>query len=884
MLLQTLYHFNMSYFDLSPAAFELPMASAIANIPTKNPSQNHLQSHLYLPVLASSDHGRLTHGQTVKLVGKLVRVKVLASGWGIGRINTDDFGDIGVNGNALAGLTEKLAYEFTGRVEENKSYGLQIKVDAVGLHVPASMAGIEKFLTQNYKGVGKKAAEKIVSYYARQAGGLSQFRLDLLANPYSMDFAIAGVKRKTSMDTADGLRSMIYMDIATKIGGVELGDKLLRKIAAYLEEPAKSSKNPIEKAWSILTSNPYALIRDMDGYAFKTADTVARKTGFDMKRPERTAALVTYAIAEGCNAAGHSYLTVADFNKIIHSIDANVNVTEAISAAMEMQEPMVIDNDKYYTEPCHKAEVFLAKNLFGRFNRPLRNQIHNGSKDEIMQEIDMAEAKIGLQLDSSQKVAVSGLLTSYSAIHTITADPGCGKTTIMELVVQILHGRTKLLHDPDTKKMVEVPYKIGFCAPTGKAAKVLNARVSRYGAKASTIHSLLGVRRMGETPAKESAGEGGSAAGADGAAGAGAGAGMGMFMHNHWNRLDVDLLVVDETSMVDLALMHALISAVPDMSHIVFLGDPKQLPSVGPGSCLADLLQMPFDHHVLTKTHRNDGGILEVVHMAGKGYIDFKPRKDVDFIDGLPAATETSISSVLEIYEDALDLCLGDFSRVGLLIARRKGDPTTPGWNSTYINTVLRERYNPEHRRMGGNVGSISGKAQSVLGEKIYGTRYRTGDRIIIRKNLTLEEGDDPDVAPEQVVNGDTGMIKDYLMEAGHLKQLEIKLDDGRTINLGSGETDSLDFSYAMTVHTAQGSEYDRIIFISVNGHSSFVHRGIVFTAFSRAKMHLTVVGDKDTVQTIIARPAPKRNSHLVQRLERQIDNNQIRHIQGRSF
>ena len=790
---------------------------------------------------------KLTQGEAITVVGRMIHCKVLPSGWGVGRINTDEHGDLGVNGTALAGLQEKSTYEFHGVVDIHKTYGLQIKVDAVSLHVPDNSKGIEKFLYQNYTGIGKKAAEKIVAHFSSQQGGLVKFRLDILANPYSMDFSVAGVKRKTTMETAEGLKSLIYMDIATKIGGIELGDKLLRKIAAHLEKPASKSSNPVEKAWSILSENPYALIRDLDGYAFRTADCVARKVGFDLTRRERVAALVTHAISEGCNAAGHSYLTMQDFAKSIHGIDPSVDVEGAVTMAIEMQEPMVTDHGRFYTETCYKAEVYLARNLAARQQRHLRSQIHSGSNNEINAAIDKAQSDLGLNLDDSQRQAVFGLLTSFTSLHTITAGPGCGKTTIMELVIHILQGKTKLIHNSDTDEYETVPYRTMFCAPTGKAAKVLSARISRFGLKATTIHSMLGVR--GAKSEDEDKGS------------------TGMFMHHHGNPLDVDLLIVDETSMVDLALLHALVSAVPECAHIVFLGDPKQLPSVGPGATLADLLQMPFDHHSLTKTHRNDGGILEVVTKAGYGHVDFTPRDDVDFYDGLPLATEANISAILDLYAHALDQNLGDFSQVGLLIARRKGDPTTPGWNSTYLNAILRERYNPESPRPG---RKGEGRARAVCGDKVYGTRYRVGDRVIIRKNLTLM--DDASVKePESVVNGDTGQISDYFIEKGNVKHVNIALDDGRTIDLPSEHVDVLDFAYAMTVHTAQGGEFSHVFFICVNGHSSFVHRGIVFTAFSRAKRHLTVIGDHDTVQSVVARAAPSRNSHLVQRLARNL-------------
>lgn len=795
---------------------------------------------------------KLIPGVRVTLIGKLLYIKAFPTGWAVGRINTDEFSEVSVNGNALAGLPEKGVYEFTGMVEQHKTYGLQLKVEAVGLHVPDNREGIAKFLRQNFKGVGQKAAEKIVSHFAAKPGGLAVFRKDLLANPYAMDFAEAGIKRKTSMESVDGVQGMIYMDIATRIGGLEVGDKLLRKIAAFLESKVGSASNPVAKAWEILTSNPYAPIRSLDGYAFRMADSLARKIGFDLTRPERIGALVTHAINEGCNANGHTFLTEDNFQKIIHAVDPSIDVPAALVAAQEMNEPMVVDSGRYYLEVAYKAEMSLARNFAKRQSRILRNCISTLSVHELEASIDAAQLAIGLTLDDSQRRSVRGLLTSYNPVHTITAGPGCGKTTIMEMVVQILQGKTKTVCNPETSKHETVPYQVGFCAPTGKAAKVLSTRIARFGLKASTIHSLLGVRGSSEGGGDDK----------------GQGGGGGMFLHNRDNLLDIDLLIVDETSMVDLALMQALMSAMPQSSHIVFLGDPQQLPSVGPGSCLADLLDMPFDHHRLTTTHRNDGGILEVVTQAGLGKIDFCQRRDVTFHNGLPAATEESVELVMNDYAKAVADCGGDFSKVGLLIARRKGDPDTPGWNSTYLNAMLRERYNPE-KNIRLFVSGIEGRAHAVKGVKIYGTRYRIDDRVILRKNIALTYKDAPDAPAEQVVNGDTGTILDFVVEKGNVTEIMIRLDDARVIRLPSEHIEVLDIAYAMTVHTAQGSEYEQIFFICVNGTASFVHRGIVFTAFSRAKKHLSIIGEREVIRSVLARPAPKRNSFLVNRFNR---------------
>ena len=790
--------------------------------------------------------GKLIAGERVKLVGKLLHIKAFPTGWAVGRINTDEFSDIGVNGNALAGLPEKSLYEFTGVVEQHKTYGLQLKVEAVGLHVPDNSEGIAKFLRQNFKGVGLKAAEKIVSHFAAKRGGLAQFRKDLLANPCAMNFAEAGIKRKTSMASVDGVQGMIYMDIATKIGGLEIGDKMLRKIATFLASNVGGVDDPVSKAWEVLTRNPYALVRTLDGYAFRMADSLARKIGFDLQRPERIGALVTHAINEGCNANGHTFLTEENFQKIIQAIDPHIDVSAALAAAQEMDEPMVMDAGRYYLDVTYKTELYLARNFAKRLSRIFRNCIFDVPDHDMQASIDAAQLVIGFELDDSQRKSVRGLLASFNHVHTITAGPGCGKTTLMEIVVQMLQGKTKVICNPETKEQETVDYKIGFCAPTGKAAKVLSARITRFDLKASTIHSLLGVRSCGDD--KDQSGS--------------------MFQHNWENFLDIDLLIVDETSMVDLALMQALMSAMPQSSHIVFLGDPKQLPSVGPGSCLADLLQMPFDHHRLTTTHRNEGGILDVVTQAGFGKIDFCPRRDVTFYEGLPAASEESIGSVMENYANAVADCGGDFAKVGLLIARRKGDPDTPGWNTTYLNAMLRERYNPE-KTIRLFVSSIEGRAHAVKGVKIYGTRYRIDDRVMIRKNIALTHKDAPNAPAEQVVNGDTGSILDFVVEKGNITEILIRLDDARVIRFPSDHIDALDMAYAMTVHTAQGSEYEQIFFICVNGTPSFVHRGIVFTAFSRAKKHLSIIGESEVIRAVLARPAPKRNSFLVERFNR---------------
>jgi exodeoxyribonuclease V alpha subunit len=528
----------------------------------------------------------------------------------------------------------------------------------------------------------------------------------------------------------------------------------------------------------------------------------------------RIAALATYAIDDGCNGNGHTFLSHDDIKEKIHNFDWTVQVDDAIAAAIKMGEPIINDSGMYYSRSLYLAEKFLSTDLGLRLRSKAR-KLSTRDPEQIEEAIKLTCAKIGVKLDASQHAAVKGILTSASSIHSITSGPGCGKTFVVEVILSILK---------DYKN-------IGFAAPTGKAARVLQARVSKYGSKATTIHSMLGV------------------------------GGNGKFMYHQGNKLPYDLLVCDETSMVSLSLMNAVFSALREDAHIIFLGDANQLPSVDPGDILRNLMSLDYDHHRLTKTHRNDGGILEVVNLAGQGLSDFsKLRHDVEFHDGLPEPTLETVQNVIDKFDSELEAMGGDFTAVGLLIARRKGDVNVPGWNTTYLNHVMRNRYNAD-------------------GKHIPGTIYRVGDRIIIRKNLALKQAENvpADTPPELVVNGDVGFIRGFTKKTsgkkgddgasnGTLESLILELDDGRELLYGAENVSSLTLGYALTVHASQGSEYARVVSIAVSGHANVIHRGIIFTAWSRAQKKLTIIGDSDAIKKMLFRLPPSRNTFLVQR------------------
>lgn len=738
-----------------------------------------------------------------QIAGTLVSCKVYNEKWGRGCMRLDSGDSLTVTGEALAGLSEGNRYRLDGRIVRHPKFGTQFECRIAAIDIPLDEEALVLHLCKNFKGCGAATAQKMV---ARYRNDLAALRDALVTDPQALDFT--GVtRRRISVAGCADLKTRIYRDLSTRLAAACARDGILRRIAEWLSHRVESAPEPVAAAWALFSRNPYAPMRDLDGYGFVAADEIAlRGIGFPRFHDFRLAALAAHALREGCEHNGHAYLSLDEIAQRIGGIDPDACAERAIAAALENKERIVVDHGRYYPSHLWHAERALAMELAVRALR-IAEPIFPQPRDRLEDELAQAEAMLSepgrpFALDASQRKAMTRMLTSAHLIHTLTAGPGCGKTALMEILAQMARGR-----------------KILFCAPTGKAAKVLASRIKRHGCGASTIHAMLGASNEG-------------------------------FQFNAENPLDADIVVADESSMDDLVLARALVAAIPPDAHIIFLGDVDQLPSIGPGQVLADLLQLPFDHHRLAVTHRNDGGILEVVQQARKGSVDCERRPDVMFSRRLPMPDDLGVSRVAAAYLKAIDRF--GIERVGLLMPRRKGDVHRPGWNTTYLNEVLRQQLNPD-------------------GERVPGTCLRVGDRIIIRKNMLLAqggEGAEGGKPGEQVVNGDTGFIRDCHVQAcgTSVSSLLIELDDGRHIRYPGSEMEALGLAYALTVHAAQGSEYDVVIFICTNGSPGFVHRGIVYTAFSRARLKLLVYGDDAVVQGAVARDIPARNSRLVER------------------
>lgn len=765
----------------------------------------------------------------MEVTGTLVSLRTYDERWGIGRLKISQaqareigFGDdalfggdsVAVVGDCLVGLSEGGDYRMRGKLVRHPKYGDQLQVDAAAVEIAPNPSAIKRFLMRNLHGVGEVSATKVVEKFEAD-GKLEDLRQILLSNPLSLDVAaITGRRVKIGIkDGADqGIEQFIHRDLAIRLSAGIVNDGTLRRIAAWLAGriPSATSPDAVPRAWEMFSKDPYLPIMFVEGYGFSQADAIGASLDFSKDHPSRLAALAMHAVTNACESVGHIFLTRQEFARAISEIDTGANPDESLQSAASQGWPVIVDGDRIYLRKYHFAQARAAKILREMADREIA-PLYRGNSLE--REIVAAEMSVGrnFRLDQSQRDALRGILTSTKQIHTLTAGPGCGKTSIMEVMVGVL-ARSKMGV---------------FAAPTGKAAKVLSSRLERHSLNASTIHTLLGVSESG-------------------------------FTHNENNPVFADYIVIDESSMLDVEIFGALLSAAPTTAHIIFLGDTNQLPSVGPGQMLADIKALDFDHHELFQTHRNAGGILHVVNESATGHLSkLDGFSDVLFSHGLPEATEASVAQIMLDYERAVER--HGIHRVALLTARRKGRPDTPGWNTTYLNARLRERMNPG-------------------GEKIHGTFFYLQDRIVVRKNMALEQGKTDDDKPiiEAVVNGDTGTIQGAFYKVDRsgsatrdLEHIEVLLDDGRLIKFPADSLGRLAHAYAMTVHMSQGSEYDEVLFVCTNGMPTFIHRGIVFTAMSRAKKLLRVYADDHSLRSVVRRPIPKRNTAILEIVDR---------------
>jgi exodeoxyribonuclease V alpha subunit len=564
---------------------------------------------------------------------------------------------------------------------------------------------------------------------------------------------------------------------ASRIVGAWAEQKIVREIMVFLHSHGVGTARAVRiyktygaDAVQVMSENPYRLARDIRGIGFKTADAIAMKLGIDKTAMIRVRAGISYALTEAMDE-GHCGLPTGELLPLAEKLLEVPRDPIRTALDLELADGTVVADrlgeiDCIFLTGLYRAERAIAERLLALANGKLPWTSINADTA-----IPWIEQRIGLTLAETQKAAVG--LALESKLLVITGGPGVGKTTIINAILRILAAKgVRLL----------------LCAPTGRAAKRMNEAT---GFEAKTIHRLLEVDPKG-----------------------------GGFRRDTENPLDCDLLVVDETSMVDVLLMNALLKAVPDKGALLVVGDVDQLPSVGPGQVLADIITSAAIPVVrLTEVFRQAARsqIIVNAHRINQGVIPDlrKPDIESDFYFVEANDPETAVPRIIELVKIRIPRRFGldPIRDVQVLCPMNRG-----GVGARSLNIELQAALNPAGER----------KVER------FGWTFAPGDKV-----MQIENDYD-----KEVYNGDIGYVTDVEPDAGELTASF----DSRSVTYGFGELDSLVPAYAATIHKSQGSEYPAVVIPVMTQHYAMLQRNLLYTGVTRGKRLVILVGQRKAV------------------------------------
>ena len=550
--------------------------------------------------------------------------------------------------------------------------------------------------------------------------------------------------------------------------------KVIREIMIFLHSHGVGTSRAVRifktygpDAIRLITENPYRLARDIRGIGFKTADAVAARLGIEKTAMIRARAGIGYALAEATDQ-GHCGVPVAELIPMaVKLLEIDASILED-AAELERQDGAVIA-DSLGGEPClflaglHRAELAIAERL-----RRLAGGPVPWPEIDAEKAIPWVEAKAGITLAEGQREALRRAVAAKLLV--ITGGPGVGKTTLVNSILTVLKAKG---------------VSIALAAPTGRAAKRLSEST---GMEARTIHRLL------ETDPQ-----------------------AGGFKRDETNPLDCDLLVVDETSMVDVPLMNALLRAVPGRAALLLVGDVDQLPSVGPGQVLGDVIGSGAVPVVrLTEIFRQaaTSRIIVNAHRINAGQMPETPKagEDSDFYFVEAATPEAGVGKLIEMVRDRIPRRFGadPVRDVQILCPMNRG-----GLGARSLNIELQKVLNPP------------GESRVER----FGWTFGPGDKV-----MQVENNYD-----KEVYNGDLGIVSAVDMEEGTLTATF----DGRPVTYDFGELDEIVLAYATTIHKSQGSEYPVVVIPVVMQHYTMLQRNLIYTGVTRGKSLVVMLGQR---------------------------------------
>lgn len=700
------------------------------------------------------------------------------NGYTVFELSNDD-GEVTCVGT-LACIQEGEMLKISGQYKTHPVYGEQLQVISYELLEPEDLISIERYLGSGaIKGLGPAFAGRIVRRFKGDTFRIIEEEPERLVEVKGIGEQKAREIAAQVEEKKDMRKAMIY----------------LQKYGISISLSAKIYEYYGQKVYSVLEENPYQIADRIPGVGFRTADDVARRMGICVDSDYRIQSGIVYALLQA-TSEGHIYLPERELvyrTKEILGIELQdisqhlleLSMAKKIIVKEKNEEKRIYASQYYYME---LNTASMLKDL---------NIDYEVSITAIEQRIFEIEKQSGMQLDDKQRQAV--IEAARHGILILTGGPGTGKTTTINTMIQFFE-REGL--------------DIYLAAPTGRAAKRMTEAT---GYEAKTIHRMLELSNiLGEEDHRMHYGR------------------------NEDNPLEADVIIVDEMSMVDLPLMCVLLRAILVGTRVIFVGDQDQLPSVGPGSVLKDLIDSNcFPVVKLTKIFRQAGesDIVVNAHKINRGETLILDNKSRDFFflkrqdaDTIIRVILTLIQSKLPKYVDAdpLDIQVLTPTRKGLLGVER-------------LNTILQQYMNPPH----------AGKAEKEYRDKI----FRVGDKVMqIRNNYQLEW----EISTKQglvidagmgVFNGDIGKIVDINT---YTQTIQVEFEEKKKVNYSYELLEELELAYAVTVHKSQGSEYPAVVIPLLQGPRQLYYRNLIYTAVTRAKKCVTIVGDDEILQEMI--------------------------------
>lgn len=672
---------------------------------------------------------------------------------------------------AMPGVSPGEYLTVKGRWVRHATYGQQFRADIVERKLPEGIREIFHYLSSGaIKGVGKATARQLIEEFGDEVLDVIEERPEELAR-------LRGVSPKRARQISESFRA-------------QMGMRRLMEFLAKHEIPMELAM-PLRRAYGdvaleVLKNNPYILVEGEFGLEFSRADALALELGVEAGDAMRLEAGLLFELAHNLNN-GHTFLP---WRKLVEATGALLGMeVSPLEGALgdlqrrgEVEREEVAGQDAVYLPQLYEAETFIASRIAEMSREEL---LPPEGLDKLMRRIQSSQR---ITYAPQQRQAVE--MAARRQIMLLTGGPGTGKTTCLRGVLALFEA---------------MGLDTALAAPTGRAAKRLG---ELCGTEASTIHRLL---ETGFDPQS----------------------GKLVFTHDSYDPLNVDAVIVDETSMVDIVLMSALLSALPGGCRLVLVGDPDQLPSVGPGNLFSDLIRSGVVPTVrLTEIFRQaaQSAIIRNAHMVNHGELPDLRRNDSDFFFLKRRDAQSTLDTVVDLCRRRLPERLGiPVDQIQVLSpTRRRGTGTGA------LNQALQAALNPP----------MEGKGERRFGDWI----FRAGDRVMQVKNnydiLWREEGGLR--SGMGMFNGDIGVIRSIDKE-------QITVDfDGKIVEYSPDMLGELEPAFAVTVHKAQGSEYRAVILTALEGVPMLMTRGVLYTAITRARDLFIIVGDDGAVIQMI--------------------------------